>query len=277
MVVYRRSSRRRSVLVLLVLTAITLITLDERGQGTGVIATARHGAHDLVAPLQSAADDVFTPVGEWFDGVVHESDLSRENKRLRRELTQARGQAARGRDARRENDELKKLAQLPYLAGVPSVAAEIVSGSPGNFESTVTLDKGTTSGITKGEPVVAGDGLVGRVIDASRRRATVLLLTDPAAGVGVRLEQRAAPGVATGQVGSALLTLTALDADVPVAKGELAVTAGLQDAAYPAGIPVARVDSVRKAAGEVGRTILLRPLVDTSRVEFVRVLRWPGG
>ena len=63
----------------------------------------------------------------------------------------------------------------------------MVAGSPGNFESTIAVDKGMDDGIVSGMPVVAGDGLVGRVVQASRKRATVLLLTDPNSGASVRL------------------------------------------------------------------------------------------
>lgn len=275
MVVYRRGNRRRSVLVLLVVTSVTLITLDERGQGNGVIGSARDSARDVLAPVQSAVDNVFSPVGDWFDGVTRAGSLKSENARLRRRLEEEKGRATTAKGALRENAELKALAQLPFVSGLPSVTADVVAGSPGNFELTAEISKGTSSGVATGMPVVAGEGLVGSVNDASRRRATVLLLTDPTSGVGVRLEKSNVAGVAKGQTGSHLLRLDFIDADVPVAKGETVFTAGLQGAVFPPGIPVAKVVKVEKKPGDLTQSLLLQPLVDVSRIEFVKVLRWP--
>ncbi len=236
------------MLVLLVLTAVTLITLDQRGAGGGVIGSARDSARDTLAPVQSAVDDAFRPIGDWWDGVSNGASLKSENARLRKQLADARSAAQSAQPALRENRELKRLTQLPFAGGIPTVATQIISASPGNFESSVELDKGTDDGIAVGQPVVAGDGLVGRITSASKRRSTVLLLTDPASEVGVRLES-GAPGVAKGRAGSDLLTLDFVSPEVNVHKGEIVTTAGLQGALFPAGLPVARVVSVQKTAG----------------------------
>lgn len=261
--------------MLLVLTAITLITLDQRGAGGGLIGSARDSARDAIAPVQSAVDDAVRPVGDWWDGVSNGASLKTENAHLRKELADARSKARSAEPALRENEELKRLTQLPFLGGIPAVATQIISASPGNFESSVELDKGTDDGIAVGQAVVAGKGLVGRITSASKRRSTVLLLTDPASEVGVRLAASLATGVAKGRAGSNLLTLDFVSPDVDVKRGELVSTAGLQNALFPAGLPVARVVSVEKSPSDLDQKITLRPLVNVGRLEFLDVLRWP--
>jgi rod shape-determining protein MreC len=263
------------VLILLVLTSITLITLDARGNGSGVTRTMRDAARDSMAPVQSAVDDVLSPVNDWVDGVTKSADLKQQNRVLRRELADARGQAAAAQGALRENKELRALAHLSYAQGLPGVTAQVVLGSPGNFESTIALDKGTADGVTAGMPVVTGDGLVGRVVEASRRRATVLLLTDPESGVSVRLEKSGAPGILNGRSGSSTLSLDSVEPTVAVKKGELVFTSGLDDSVYPANLPVGRVESVRKDPGAIEQTITVRPLVDVGRATFVRAIQYP--
>lgn len=274
MVVYRRSSRRRTVIALLVLTAVTLITLDQRSAGGGVAGAIRHGVHDVIAPVQSAADSVFTPVGDWFDGVFNAGDLKTQNRTLRRELQRARGTLAEGEAAVQENAQLRAIAGLPFIGGLRPVTAQVIGDSPGNFDVAVQLDKGTSAGIRAGMPVVASAGLVGHVINTSRTRSTVQLVTDPDAGVGVRLSATGVPGVAVGRPGSSTMDLQLIDTSVPVKQGDLVVTAGLQGAAYPAGIPVARVSAVSKSPEDVRQRIELTPLEDVSKVQFVQVLDW---
>jgi rod shape-determining protein MreC len=272
--VYRRASRRRSVLILLVLTSITLITLDARGNNSGITRTVRDAARDSMAPVQSAVDDVLSPVDDWVDGVTRSADIKQENRVLRRELAEARGQAAESEGARRENRELRKLNDLPYAPDLRGVTAQVIAGSPGNFESTVGLDKGTDDGIVNAMPVVAGDGLVGRVVQASRKRATVLLLTDAKSGVSVRLGTSGDRGVVNGRAGSNLLRLEVAP-DVTVKRGDQLFTSGLEGSVFPANIPVGRVVSVKKEPGAIEQTILVRPLVDVGRASFVRALKWP--
>ncbi len=274
MAVYRRASRRRSVLILLVLTSITLITLDARGNNGGVTRTMRDAARDSMAPVQSAVDDVLSPVNDWIDGVSRSSEIKQENRVLRRELAEARGQAAESEGALRENRELKKIQNLTFAPGLRGVTAQVVAGSPGNFESTIALDKGTDDGIMNAMPVVAGDGLVGRVVQASGKRATVLLLTDSNSGVSVRLGRTGERGVVNGRAGSNLLRLEVAP-DVKVRRNDLLLTSGLEGSVYPGGIPVGRVASVKQEAGAIEQTILVRPLVDVGRASFVRALEWP--
>lgn len=263
------------MLVLLVLTAVTLITLDQRGSGGGLIGSARDGARDAIAPVQTAVDDAFRPVGDWWSGVSDSAGLKSENARLRKQLADARSRALSAAPALRENEELKQLTQLPFVGGIPTVATQIVSASPGNFVSSVELNKGTEAGIVVGNPVVAGQGLVGRITSTSKQRSTVLLLTDPASEVGVRLPPPvSATGVAKGRAGANLLTLDFVSPDVDVNRGDIVNTAGLQNAAFPAGLPVARVVSVDKSAGDLDQKIALRPLVNVGRLEFLDVLMW---
>jgi rod shape-determining protein MreC len=265
------------VLVLLVLTAVTLITLDQRGAGGGIIGSARDSARDAIAPVQSAVDDAFRPIRDWWDSVSDGASLKSENARLRKQLADARSDARSAEPALRENEELKQLTQLPFTGGIPVVATQIVAASPGNFQSSVELNKGTDDGIAVGQPVLAGKGLVGRITSASKLRSTVLLLTDPASEVGVRLPPPTnATGVAKGRAGSDLLTLDFVSPDVEVTRGEVVSTAGLQNAVFPAGLPVARVVSVEKSAGDLDQKIMLRPLVNVGRLEFLDVLMWPA-
>jgi rod shape-determining protein MreC len=273
--VYRRASRRRSVLILLVLTSITLITLDARGNNGGVTSTMRDAARDSMAPVQSAVDDVLSPVNDWIDGVSRSSQIKEQNRVLRRELAEARGQAAESQGALRENKELRALQHLPWAPGLAGITAQVVGGSPGNFESTIALDKGTADGVMNAMPVVAGGGLVGRVVHASQKRATVLLLTDPTSGVSVRLGNTGDRGVVNGRAGSNLLGL-AVAPDVTVKRNDLVVTSGLEGSVFPANIPVGHVVSVKKEPGAIEQTILVRPLVDVGRASFVRALEWPA-
>jgi rod shape-determining protein MreC len=272
--VYRRSARPRYTLLLLALTSITMLTLDYRGAGSGVIGTVKDAARDAFAPVESASDRLFAPVGDFVGGVLHYGDLEAENARLRREVERLRGVAGRADDAERERRALLDQLNLEFVDDIPRVDARLVSTSPSNFELTVEIDKGTDAGVAKGMPVVSGAGLVGRVIQTSRLRSTVLLITDKASSVGVRLTSSNDVGVARGDGFRAPLEVDLIDVETPVRTGEVVVTSGLQQSVFPPGIPVGRVVAASAQPNALQQEVTIEPVVDLRRLAFLTVLQW---
>src|SRR5262245_15269390 len=171
-----RRANRRYVLLLLVLAAVTLITLDSRRGDTGAIGSVGRGAHALVSPIEGAVNAVARPVGDWLDGVTSGRSLKEENRRLTARVGQLENQRREADAAITQNDTFRRLLGLPVLSDIPRVTSRIVNRSPGNFEWTVTLDKGQESGISKDMVVLGPDGLVGRVLDSWHGGSKVLLL-----------------------------------------------------------------------------------------------------
>lgn len=274
MAVYRRTARPRFILLLLVLTAVTLLTLDGRGTGSGVIDRVRQTARDAFAPVGEAADSVLEPVGNFFEGMIHYGDLKAENARLREQNEELRGKALQAQDADRERRALLDQQDLSFVGDIPRVRARVVTMAASNFEYTVEIDRGTSDGVAKGMPVVAGAGLVGRVVDASKSRATVLLVTDTTFSVGVRLSTSGDVGVATGHGSRAPLRVDLIDPATKVDAGEVVVTSGLQQSVFPPGIPVGKVATAKTPPGSLQQQVTVEPVVDLQRLEFVTVLQW---
>ena len=274
MAVYRRTARPRFVLLLLVLSALTLVTIDTRAGGSGVIGQIRAKAHDAFAPVQDATHSALRPVGNFFTGVVHYGELKSENARLRDELAKVRGQQLQAADAQRELQLLLDQQHLDFVGNIPTVAAQVVDTSSSNFELSVQINRGTSSGIAAGMPVVAAAGLVGRVVEVSAKRATVLLLTDPTFSVGVRLTANGDTGVANGRGRDNPMTIDLVPPNTRLNHGDVLLTSGLQLERFPKGIPVGRVDAVKQQPGALQEDVTMDPVVDLSRLEFVQVLQW---
>ena len=276
MAVYRRSARPRFTLLLLVLTSVTLITLDFRGDAAGVFGAARNGVRDVLAPVQSAVNAAVRPIGNVVRGIARQGELEAENARLRQQLEEARGEALRAADADRERKTLLDLQNLDFVGDIPSVAARVVSTTSSNFELTVVVDRGTAAGVAEGMPVVSGAGLVGRVVTVSRNRAVVLLITDRTSSVGLRLTSSGEVGVATGRGRRNTLDADLISPQTKVSKGEVVVTSGLQQSVFPPGIPVGTVSSATSRKGRTQQDVQIEPSVDLHRLSFVRILQWNG-
>ena len=256
------------------LTSITIITLDFRGQGAGVVESVRRVALDTFAPVQSMTDTVFSPVTNAWNGITNYGDLEAENARLRAQLDEAEGGDIAAANARRELEQLQEQLNLPYLGETPRVPARVIGGPVSNFELTVELDRGRRHGVDVGMPVVTGAGLVGSVVRASDERSVVQLITDLQSAVGVRMARAGAVAVANGAGRGQALTLETLGwtDDVQLRRREAVVTSGIS-AKYPPGVPVGRVDRVRPGGGSQ-RLVTVEPAADLERLEFVQVLQW---
>lgn len=284
MVVYRRETRQRPVLLIVAVLSLVLVTLDSRG--SGVIDSVREVAREALQPVQSVVDSAFEPVRNAAEGLTEYGSVKEENARLRREIDELRGRLARRRAVGSEVGELEQLLDLPTIEDATGVAARVISGSPGNFERTVVINKGSSDGIEVGQPVVAGNGLVGKVTSTTSSQAAVTLIDSPSFGVGVRLENSNVQGIAEGRTGEREMRLNFLSRvigacregsapDTCISKDELVFTSAVEDAAFPPDVPVAKVKSVERPPGELEPTVVLEPLADLDNITYVKVLRWP--
>jgi rod shape-determining protein MreC len=277
MAVYRRASRRRYILLVIVLTSVTLITLDTRRHDNGPIGVVARGAHAVVAPVQKSVDSVTSPVGDWFSTLGDNRKLKQENAKLQRELDQVRDDERRAHAVLKQNSDLQKLSELPIYSSIEQHVARVVNTAPGNFEWTVTIDKGEEHGISQDMPVISANGLVGRVLESFHGTATVLLLRDPQSSVSVRIDPSGVSGLARGREGSKELVVDIDDDEAKIKVGDSVVTSGKDNSSFPENLSVGKVVSVDHQGAGLGQTVRVKPYVDFAALEYVKVLVWVPG
>ncbi|MDP9336332.1 MAG: rod shape-determining protein MreC [Actinomycetota bacterium] len=275
----RRASRRRYVLFLIVLSCLTLITLDTRNGRSGPIGAMGRIAHRIVSPVQGAVDDVARPVSDWWNGITNSGNLKRDNRRLQEQIAALRGKQTAADEAIKENSELKKSLALQNALLVKNVTGLIVGRDPGNFDPTLTIDKGSEVGISVDMPVIAPEGIVGKVIEVWNRGAKIQVLTDPYFSVGVQTPgHRASPattGIASGEVGSHDLAVE-FDAGTSVLRGDQIVTSP-QSTLFPSGLAVGTIATATNQPGNTGVNATITPYVHLGALQHVTVLLWSQG
>ncbi|WP_298747499.1 rod shape-determining protein MreC [uncultured Serinicoccus sp.] len=258
----------RTTVLALLLVALTAAVLVVDLARPGLAAPARSAVAAALAPAQRV-------LAGWDDGRV--AELTEERNALAAEVDRLR---ARARDA----TELEELARSSTAAVVdrtllPARVVAVASGSTPVGGRTVTVDVGSEDGVLPDQTVVAVEGLAGRVLRVAPTSADVLLLGDPQVVVGVRFGQDGALGdVQADPVpglparGHGQLTLTALG-DTQVEVGDRVSTLGSpDDVPYAAGIPLGTVVSVDPDRGQLGRTAVVEPFVDTDTLDLVAVV-----
>ncbi|HYI62038.1 MAG TPA: rod shape-determining protein MreC [Acidimicrobiales bacterium] len=267
----RRFGRSRFTLILLVLASLTVLTLDYRDSGP--VQGARNALGTVLSPFRSVGEWVATPFQNGWEGITGYDDLKDENTDLRRQLDEVRGDEVEADALTKENEELRRLNDLPVTADIPRTTAEITSGPLTSFDTTLEIDKGSGDGIKVGMAVITEAGLVGRIHRVQGGRARVQLITDPDfPGVGVRLVESGDVGLARGSSRGRLRVEEGITATTPVERGEDLVTSGLERSNYPAGIPVGTVIDVQPTEDQVEQALNVEPAADLDAVRFVIVL-----
>jgi rod shape-determining protein MreC len=268
------------VLVALIVVSLILISISFSEAQSGPLHTMQRGISAVVSPIEEGAERALKPIRDlvnWFDETF---DARGENEALRDEVAELRGELSQAQSAVGENEEFRKLLDLaptPELGGFDPVTGRVINRSPTVWYSTVTIDKGSSSGIAVNDPVINGDGLVGRVSEVTGGTAQVTLITDHRSAVSARLLPDGPSGVVEPEVGDPDdLLLDFIDNDEQIKEGQELITAGWSNgrisSAYPEGIPLGRV--MDATIGEQGsfQEVHVRPFADIRNLDIVQVL-----
>ncbi|MGH9117623.1 MAG: rod shape-determining protein MreC [Acidimicrobiales bacterium] len=272
MALSRRTGRSRFTLALLVVTSVTVLTVNFRS--TAFVQDVRSVAASVFSPVRDAVGGVFDPVSDIWNGVFGYGELEAENEDLRGRVAELEGELARVDDAIQRLDELEQANGLPVTGRVPNVTARVSAGPVSSFDHTLEINRGEAAGVKLGMPVVGGAGLVGRVVQVTNDRSTVELISTPGFEVGVRHAETGEVGIAEGNGRREPLTVVDIAPDFTIEPEDLVFTSGVERSIFPPDIPVARVVDVRPSADRLTQELEVEPLADLGRLNYVTVLLW---
>jgi rod shape-determining protein MreC len=222
----------------------------------------------LCEPFQRSLRGVLnasTRAWKTYGGLWH---AQQENQELHLQLVAAQSQVQRLSEQAAEAQRLRALLDFRNQLPFQTVAAEVIATSPGENSHSIYIDKGSDSGLTPDLAVITPQGIVGKILAVFSHTSHVLLISDPLSGVGILLAQSRIQGVLKGGEQN-LCEVHYVMNEEPVTAGEALVTSGL-DQIYPKGLPVGTV--VQASEGNIYKKILVKPVVDLSRLETVLVV-----
>jgi rod shape-determining protein MreC len=280
----RTALKRRVVVGVLVLLSLVMITLSVRArEDGGGLDNLQGAAATVLHPVQVGLERVFRPFRDLYGYVSGLVDAKAEADRLRTDLRVAEQQAARNQLAAQELEQVQRLLDYRDSPRFPddygAVATAVVGYPPSQFVQELVIAAGEADGIRVHDPVVNGDGLVGRVSKVSRRTAQVTLLTDDSSAVSAVVvgSPKAAGIVRRERAGGDLLLLEHVTKSPVVREGDKVVTAGsvrgdVLRSLYPRGIPIGKVVAVTQSDIDLYKRIQVDPAVDFDAVDSVIVL-----
>jgi rod shape-determining protein MreC len=269
--------RRRAVLVLLVVLSLLLLSVYFGEAPSGRLHAVQRGFLTIVSPIQDGANKALKPVRDlfgWFGDTLHAKS---QRDQLLKQVDKLRAEVVAQQAEKRSYRELLSLYHLDQL-GVGDyrpVTATVVYKSPNLWYSTVVIDKGESSGVHDNDPVINGEGLVGKVAVAASDGAVVDLITDSSMGVSARVGTSTATGIVQPKVGDPNdLLLQYLPTNASAVAGEDVVTSGTvappDNSLYPPGLLIGQVTSVNEESAY--KSVNVHPVVNLHNLDVVQVL-----
>lgn len=266
---FKRGPTAEFRLFVFIVLALSLLIVDARWR---VLDPARQAVSVVLYPFQRlmmAPRDAVEHINNWADAAALARTEKEALQQQRIELAQISTHAAQ---LAAENEQLRRLLNVADTVTQPSVAVEVFYEPPNAFFHHLVFNKGSSSGIQPGMPVIDEGGVVGQVVRVTPFTSEAALLTDDKVSIPVQVLRNGLRLIAFGGNVSGKVEVRYLTADIDLEPGDTLVTSGI-GGLFPAGLSVAKVDRVDRDAASGFALAVATPLSHPERHRHFLVLR----
>jgi len=250
-------------MVVLVIASIVLMTVDHRWHSLELVRSAFSG---VLYPLQYTID---LPIRlfYWADETLStQQELLEKNREFEARHLENRVQLQKLDIIEKENERLRKLLSAIPKTTERLLISEIINVDLDPYKQLILLNKGSSSDVYQGQPIIDALGIMGQVVHVGPMSSTAMLITDASHAIPVQVNRTGLRAIAFGSGKIDQLNLRHLPHNVDIKEGDLLITSGL-GGVFPPNFPVAVINKIERPAGEPFATIEAKPhaLLDKSR------------
>ncbi|KRK80717.1 rod shape-determining protein MreC [Companilactobacillus nodensis DSM 19682 = JCM 14932 = NBRC 107160] len=246
---------------------------------------------DTPPVVQQVGNDVVSVVGGVFayptnavkNASSEFSDLYNtytENKHLKARIDELAQNQAKLKVVQDENKKLKQELKLDgTLTDYTTVNASVLSRSPSSWQSYLTINRGSSSGLKKNMPVMSGKGLIGRIIEVDKISSKVEListnneLNDKFASEILDDNSNAVTGVVSRyDSASGKLVMENVNSTKGIKKGQRIITSGL-GGRTPRGLYIGKVYGIKKDNYGMTNSVYITPAAELRNFTVVTVIK----
>jgi rod shape-determining protein MreC len=228
--------------LLCIALSIVLMVVDHRQNH---LDTLRKAIGAAVYPVQIVVDAPFRLWNWLAESVADRNALQMQVSRLEAERLLTRAELLQLTALRAENDRLRKLLDARPRSRDEIRVAEIMAVDANPYRHNIVIDIGARDGVYEGQAIVDANGVIGQVLVVGLATSQAILISDPSHALPVEVSRNGLRTIANGTGEFDRLDLPFLPNNADIRAGDVLVTSGL-GGAFPAGYPVAVVDSVNR-------------------------------
>jgi rod shape-determining protein MreC len=194
--------------------------------------------------------------------------LRKETADLQAKLRIANLRLQRFESLSEENRRLRDIRQSSADVKERTMIAEILRVDLDPFRHRVLINRGTSDGAFKGQPILDANGVFGQITQPGMYASEVILISDAAHAIPVQVNRNGIRTIAVGTGDLVKLSLLYLTVDTDIKVDDLLVSSGL-GGVFPAGYPVARVSRVERNPAATFAVVEAKPLAQLDRAREV--------
>ena len=272
----RRRNRLGSRFFIGVAVVIVLCVLSALYSGvTGNPSPVTRIVSFVTTPVQRVA----TGISNFFShGLSYFTDfdaLQAENEELKRQIREMEQTVRDAELALEENAQLRQQAGQPErMRELTTINAEVIARNPGDWATTLTLDKGSNHGVELGDLVTTVDGMAGYVSELYSNTCEITTVIDVEMQCGALITRTRETAIAEGDydlMADGNLRLSYLTEDTSVVIGDTVETPG-RGGVFPKGVMIGTVESVLPESNGISYYAVIRPFVDVDTISSVSIV-----
>lgn len=245
-----------------------------------------------ISPMEQSVSYVIIPVQKgttyFSDWLIDRMDFFRNineledmNESLQDQVEQLTYENQILEQSRLELKRLRALQELDDLyAEYPKTSARVIGKDPGNWYSVFTIDKGSRDGIEVDMVVMAGAGLVGKIIEVGPGYAKVRSIIDDNSSVSGNIVRTTDLCTVRGDLtlyNEGYLAVDYISDEINLVLNDQIITSHL-GTVYPPGILIGEVIKVEDDPSTLTQQAYIRPYVNFKHLQEVLVInqQWGG-
>ncbi|GAB2487158.1 rod shape-determining protein MreC [Alkalibacterium psychrotolerans] len=270
------TNKKMIILLISVIVFVSLLSLSLRtGSSTPFLQQA---SNDITAVMGRAFSGPANTVTNVFESVNNLQNTYEENQRLKVEIDKLYERQAEINVLRDENFRLGEELELQNsLTDFQTISGTVISRNPDNWVDQIVVDRGSQDGVAVGMPVMAGNGLIGRISEVNPTSSKIVLLTNIEQTANqvsseIVLEEEIIYGLISGYDSSNdRLVMSQITSTLEISEGELITTSGL-GGMIPRGLVIGEVEEVSMDAHGLAQQVYVRPAADFDNLRYVTII-----
>jgi rod shape-determining protein MreC len=238
----------------------------------GIVNPLRGIFFKVSYPFQKTFYLLSLKIKNTFDFLGSISELKKENEKIIRENNLLSAEIATLRDAKKQNEILREQLNLIPKGKFNLEASFVIGQDPQRFGNWLTIDKGLSSGISVGMPVIVSEGiLIGRVAESHADSAKISLLTDSSSLINGLDVETDAKGIIRGEYGLGIALDLVPQTDI-INVGDTIVTSGL-GGNLPRGLLIGKIQEIRLSQDKLFQQAVIMTKTKYQKIDVVFVIK----
>lgn len=267
----RHPGRYRTPLLLALTLLLVFTVLSLSLKSSPALRKVQGLVVSMTAPGLEGLEYVGRSAKQLWLGYFYLIGVRRQNAELQRQLEEYRQREVHYQEAEQALTRLETLLDLKRQVALPVIGARVIAYDPSLWSRSAIINQGKVQGVKEGLPVLAPEGIVGRIVGVYPEYSKVMLIVDRKSSADAMVQRTRIRGMLKGKGGNRCsLEFVPKNADVQV--GDLVLASGLVGL-YPKGLVFGKVTAANKKNPGVFQEIEVSPNVDLSTLEEVLVVK----